>query len=269
MLQSFVIVSREGLESFLIVAITLAYLRKTGQKGLVPSVYFGIGASILASAIMGYFLIQVANQALWEAIIGFVAVIMVGSLVIHMWRIGPRLKQNMERQLEKISVNRTGTLAAFGVFLFTLLMITREGMETALMLFQVKSGSIYGGAALGLAAAVFIAWLWNRAGHLVNLKRFFQVTGVFLILFMMQIGVHSFHELCEANVLPNSEALHAATEPYSADGPYGKVFSIFMVVTIGVWLGAAAIIDKIRARKRTEKLLDRAEKLHDRTIQST
>ena len=35
MLQAFVITLREGLEAFLIVAISLAYLRKTGRPGLV------------------------------------------------------------------------------------------------------------------------------------------------------------------------------------------------------------------------------------------
>ena len=36
MLQAFVITLREGLEAFLIVAISLAYLRKSGRRELVP-----------------------------------------------------------------------------------------------------------------------------------------------------------------------------------------------------------------------------------------
>ena len=36
MLQAFVITLREGLEAFLIVAISLAYLRKSGRGELVP-----------------------------------------------------------------------------------------------------------------------------------------------------------------------------------------------------------------------------------------
>ena len=42
MLQAFVITLREGLEAFLIVAISLAYLRKSGQHQLVPAVHWGI-----------------------------------------------------------------------------------------------------------------------------------------------------------------------------------------------------------------------------------
>jgi len=40
MVQAFVITLREGLEAFLIVAISLAYLRKTGRQALVPAIHW-------------------------------------------------------------------------------------------------------------------------------------------------------------------------------------------------------------------------------------
>ena len=43
MLQAFVITLREGLEAFLIIAISLAYLRKSGRVSLIPAVHWGIG----------------------------------------------------------------------------------------------------------------------------------------------------------------------------------------------------------------------------------
>ena len=46
MLQAFVITLREGLEAFLIVAISLAYLRKSGRRELIPAVHWGIGLSV-------------------------------------------------------------------------------------------------------------------------------------------------------------------------------------------------------------------------------
>jgi len=39
MLQAFVITLREGLEAFLIVAISLAYLKKSGRRSLIPAVH--------------------------------------------------------------------------------------------------------------------------------------------------------------------------------------------------------------------------------------
>ena len=53
MLQMFVITLREGIEAFLIVAIALAYLRKTGRDALVPAVFWGTGAGVALSLILG------------------------------------------------------------------------------------------------------------------------------------------------------------------------------------------------------------------------
>ena len=50
LLQAFIITLREGLEAFLIVAISLAYLRKSGRHELVPAVHWGIGLSILLTS---------------------------------------------------------------------------------------------------------------------------------------------------------------------------------------------------------------------------
>ena len=54
MLQAFVITFREGLEAFLIVAISLAFLRKSGSRHLVPAVHWGIGVSVVLSILAGW-----------------------------------------------------------------------------------------------------------------------------------------------------------------------------------------------------------------------
>jgi len=69
--------------------------------------------------------------------------------------------------------------------------------------------------------AAAVAWLWSKYGHRVNLAQFFQVTAIFLSVFVIQLFVYGFHELTEANVVPYSEELHWATEPYGPDGRYG------------------------------------------------
>ena len=60
-------------------------------------------------------------------------------------------------------------------------------------------------------------------------RRFFQVTSIFLLLFMVQIAIYSFHEFSEAGVLPNSQVLHEATEPFSPTGIYGSWFSAIAI----------------------------------------
>jgi high-affinity iron transporter len=172
MLQAFIVVFREGFESFLIVGIILAYLRRIGQDHLVPAMYWGIAASLLASAGLGYMLSRGVNEALWEGLFGVATIILVGSLVVHMWKAGAQMKRHMESRLGRISARSSG-LAFAGVFLFTLVMITKEGMETVLMLFQIHDSELVTGVVLGVVGAAAISWAWVNFGHLINVKRFF------------------------------------------------------------------------------------------------
>jgi high-affinity iron transporter len=274
MLNSFIIVLREGFESFLLVAVILSYLRKSGQKWLNSSVYVAIGTGLAASAGLAYLLMYgvddarlqqifgeklggyagqfLANEALREGVLGLVAMLMVGTLVIHMWRTGPKLRERMHHRLGEMSSRTSRWAALAGVFLFTFLMITREGMETALMLMQVRNSQLVTGALLGLGAALLFAWGWARFGHLINVKRFFQVTGIFLLLFMLQVGIYSFHEFSEAGLLPNSDALHAATEKFSPDGLYGKWFSLVMISVCAFWLLIGWLKDRLKLTHRNE-----------------
>jgi len=277
MLNSFIIVLREGFESFLLVGVILSYLRKSGQNWLSSVVYVALALGLSASAALGYVLATgveesrlqqilgeragayagqfLANEALREGVLGVVAMLMVGTLVIHMWRTGPKLRERVHHRLDEISSPTSRWTAMAGVFLFTFLMITREGMETALMLMQVRNSQLVTGALLGLCATVLFAWAWTRFSHLINVKRFFQVTGIFLLLFMVQVGIYSFHEFSEAGLLPNSEALHTATEKLSPDGLYGKWFSLLMISVCALWLVGAWLKDRLKvARQSTVRL---------------
>jgi len=249
MLPALIIVFREGFEAFLTVAIILAYLRKTGREWLRPAVYWGIAASVIASLVLGWELMRV-NQSLWEGVLGIVAAVLVASFVVHVWRTAPHMKRDMETHLETASTHSSRLLATAAVFGFTLLMVTREGMETALMLIQVRNGRFIIGSLLGIGAAALMSWAWAHYGHRINVKRFFQVTGLFLLLFTVQIVFYAIHEFSEAGLLPNSEAIHNATEPFSPVGVYGKWFSVLMVGICAAWLITMSMKDRFE-RSRT------------------
>lgn len=248
MIQALIIVFREGFEAFLTVAIIFAYLKKTGRSWLRPAVWWGIAVSVVASFALGWWL-QRVNQPLWEGVLALVAAILVATFVIHIWRIAPTMKREMESKLEAHASKGSTGLAWLGVFLFTLLMITREGMETALMLIQVRQGNFALGCALGLAAAAALSWIWAHYGHRINVKRFFQVTGLFLLLFTVQILFYAIHEFSEAELLPNSEAIHLATEPYSADGRYSIHVMLAMLAICAAWLIGTTAWDRMRASR--------------------
>ena len=249
MLPALIIVFREGFEAFLTVAIIFAFLRKTGRDWLRPTVYAGIVTSVVASFALGWVLMRV-NQSLWEGILGLVAALLVASFVVHVWRTAPRMKGEMEARLETASSRTSRALAVAGVFAFTVLMVTREGMETALMLIQVKNTRFILGSLLGIVAAAAMSWAWAHYGHRIDVKRFFQVTGLFLLLFTVQILFYSIHEFSEAEMLGRwSDAIHNATEPYSPVGIYGKWISVLMVGLCAAWLVGASMKDRF-ARSR-------------------
>jgi high-affinity iron transporter len=245
MLQAFIVTLREGLEAFLIVAISLAYLRKSDRHELVPAVRWGIALSVLISIGAAVLFERAANHSLWEGALAVVAAVSVASLTVHMWRTAKRIKTDIEGHLAS-STLKAGRAAFLGVFLFTLLMITREGMETALLigtlLFQNTPASIVLGAALGTALAALVAWLWSHYGYRVNLALFFQVTAVFLLVFVVQLLIYGFHELMEANIFPYSEPLHLATEPYGPDGRFGQYLSYLLVMLPLGWLVMSTLL---------------------------
>ena len=237
MWQGFTIALREGIESFLIVALTLSYLKRTGRANLARAVYLGIAVSVVVCVAAGFLFSQADKKPLWEGILALAAAALVGSLLVYMKRISSRMKSDLENRLE----NRARTTRAFwGVFAFTLLMILREGMETALLvstaLFQMRSASVVGGLALGVAAAVLIAFAWTRLGRGVDLRGLLNVSAIFLAIFLVQLLLYGVHELSEAGVLPASQAIHNATEILGPDGRIGHVLAYALAIVPTVWL---------------------------------
>jgi len=248
MLQSLVIALREGLEAFLIVGITLAYLRQTGRGTLVSAARWGIGVSVLTCFAAGWALGKAESQPLWEGLLALVAAVLVVSMVIYMLKAARFLKQRIHAKLAA-SAAKTGAAAWFGVFAFVVLMITREGMETTLMLSSLAtiggSGTMIAGALAGIALAGVIAWAGARFGARIDLARFFQVTSVFLLLFALQLVLYTFHEFTEASLLPiDNEYWHLATEPYSPEGEYGSWITSLLLFVPLVWY----VVTSLRAR---------------------
>lgn len=229
---------REGLEAFLIVAITLAYLRKTDRSALATAVYAGTGAALAASWAASLAFARAENKPLWEGVLALVTAVLVAGFTVHVLRTAKHLRRDLEARLGQAMAGRWAWL---GVFAFTVLAITREGMEAALLLastfVQSDMQDFFAGAVVGLLAAAAIAVLWGRFGQRVNLARFLQVTAVFLLLFVAQLAIYAFHEFTEAGVLPLDNVYwHVATEPYGPEGTYGRWLTYALVALPLGWL---------------------------------
>ena len=208
MLESFVITLREGLEAALAVGIALAYLARSGRSALRGYVFAGLAAGVLASA-GGALLFRALplNQDAFEGWVMLAAAALVGSTTIFMMRAAKALKSDIEGRVEH-AVRRPSAAAGWALFLVTLFLVLREGVETVLFLTAVSLNtsalSNFLAGLLGLCAAGFLGYLFMTSGLRAHLGRFFRVTAGLLGLMVLQLTVAGLHELSEAGVLPSS-----------------------------------------------------------------
>ncbi|HMC95099.1 MAG TPA: FTR1 family protein, partial [Polyangia bacterium] len=137
MLQALLITFREGIESFLIVGVVVAYLKKSGRPGLVRGVKIGLGISVVSCTAGAWLWLQVPNQPLYEGIAALFAAIVVGALLWQMLRMGRRMRGEIEARVARVA-GAGGTApsvrAIAGVALVTALLVTREGLEAVFFL---------------------------------------------------------------------------------------------------------------------------------------
>jgi high-affinity iron transporter len=194
-IPTFVITLREGVEAALVVGIVLAYLNKAGQSRLNAWVYGGIGTGIGASVLVG-FLFNWAIQALQvsdrpyapvlkpliEGVLGVVAIALLSWMLIWMTQQAKSLKSGVESQIGQVLKEDAG--AGWGIFGLIFFAVLREGFETVVFIAaKFQQGWVpAGGAIAGLVTATAIGVLLFKWGVKINLRLFFQIMGVFLLL---------------------------------------------------------------------------------------
>ncbi|MBD2021704.1 FTR1 family iron permease [Leptolyngbya sp. FACHB-36] len=203
-LPTFIITLREGVEAALVVGIVLAYLRKAQQSHLNPWVYGGIVAGLVVSAIVGVLFgwlipaLGTANQKyapvvepLLEAVFSLAAIGMLSWMLIWMTRQARLLKTQVEAAIG--DTLKGDNRAGWGVFGLIFFAVLREGFETVLFIAaKFQQGVIPAlGAIAGIVTAVAIGFLLFRFGVKINLRQFFTMMGIFLLLIVAGLVVSS------------------------------------------------------------------------------
>jgi high-affinity iron transporter len=234
MFESLVITLREGVEAALIIGIVLAYLAKTGRRNWNRLVFMALAAAVVASAVAAYFVhrLEVTEEA-YEGWLMLVGAAFVTSMVFWMWKTGKRLKQEIETKLSGLSAAPSRT-AALGLFSFVFLMVFREGIETVLFLAAVSLRSTdlmnFMGGVIGLALAISLGVAFFKGSIKVNLRKFFTVTSLILLVVAAQLLISGLHELSEGQILPSSRREMAMI------GPIVNNEAFFFVVIVALCL---------------------------------
>jgi high-affinity iron transporter len=232
MFESLIVTLREGVEAALIVAIVLSYLKKIGRSDLAKSAYIALGAAVAVSIVGGVafrrFEIDEDRFEGWMMLIGAV---FVASMVVWMWRTAHKLKGEIETHISKV-VSESSEGFSFGVFAFVFIMIAREGVETVLFLGAVQLNSSammnFIGGVTGLALAVIFGILFVKGSIKINLRKFFSITSIILIVVAVQLFISGLHELSESMILPSSEREMAII------GPIVKNESFFYIIILAL-----------------------------------
>ena len=192
---TFIVTLREGFEAALVVGIVMACLRKARQTKLYFWVYLGIVSGIVGSLAIGILLAKtlrslettggvyapVIKQTLAGSF-GLIAIAMLSWMLIWMSSQAKSLKGEVENTIDDALNSQN---AGKAIFLVIAIAVMREGFETVLFIvakFQQQWTLPTVGAIAGLSLAAFLGWLLFALGVRINIRLFFQIMGIFLLL---------------------------------------------------------------------------------------
>lgn len=218
MLEALILTLREGIEAALVVGIIVSFLRRENARRYLGAVWAGLATAVVASVAGAWMLYRVAvNEEAFEGVLYLASAVAVGTFVIWMWRHSHTVAGQMKGRLARILAGGNSLAVAGGLFAFTFLMVFREGVETMLFLSALSlttSGLAASfGALIGLGAAVAFGVLFVRGSVKVDLGRFFRITGIALMIFVLQLLFNAYHELSEAGWVPANETTMAVIGP--------------------------------------------------------
>ncbi len=207
-LTTFFIMLREGIEASLIVGILLAYLQQVGSFRYARFVWGGVaGAALTSLAVLGVLGALGAEfsgktEQIFEGGTMLLAASVLTWMVFWMMRQSRLIRGELQRGVDRALAEGAG----WGLLLLAFFAVVREGVETVLLLqaaaFAAAGQSRLVGALAGLAGAIAVGVLTYGFGVRVNLRQFFRVTAVILLLFGAGLVSRAAHEFAEAGVLP-------------------------------------------------------------------
>lgn len=271
---------REGVEAALIVSIILAYLARSGNARHAGKIWIGTGLAIAVSVGIGLILfvtiggLKEPAEQIFEGSAMLLAAVVVTWMLFWMRRTASSAKSDLHASVDRHLVE--GSIWGLAVLAFTA--VIREGIETSLFLMAQAQAATQAdgnaistllGAVIGLAIAVVIGYGFYKGARVINLRTFFQWTGIALIFIAAGLLSHGIHEFIEAGVisfgtatafdisgfLSNEDGLGQwlrAIFGYSAD-PEWIAFGVWLVYIVTVLVAYLRPVQPRAVAPRTEQ----------------
>jgi len=240
-LPTFLIVLREGTEATLVVGIVLAYLSKAKQSFLNKWVYLGAIAGLFASSVMGAIAQKLIGgfsgtvYYLSKGIFSLAAIVMLSWMLIWMTQQAKNLRHQVQTNVEMALSRNEAHKAGWGLFTLVFVAVLREGAETVLFIAgsfnadATQSGIAQYAPAIGCVAGIITAIAIGLAvfkfGVKLNIRVFFQVLGIMLILIVSGLVMTSLAAFDLANTI--DKVFNPITRSYEFLNPPQRIIGWF------------------------------------------
>jgi high-affinity iron transporter len=269
-IPTFVIFLREGIEASMIVAILLAYLKRLGQTSYFRDVFWGVGAALvltLAGGVAAYVAISQYSGSNVQTYFETATYVLAAGFMTAMTFWMHKHARTMTHELQVRSDQALSRGNRWGLGLLSFQAVGREGLETMVFTLAIlfanshqAAAPVHGnlvlvGGALGLVLALALAVAMYRMGTRVNLKVFFRVLGVVLMLFAAGLLADAMENLQQlgwvtlgTHVMWNTSSVLRESSNLGdifhsllgyADQPtvlQGLVWTTYVVVSVGVFM---------------------------------
>ena len=199
------IMFREVLEASLIIGILYTYLKKSGNDSSLKMLWSGVLSAVVIS-ILASFLFQIFADGfdgkegkIFEGIVMIVASIVLTTMIIWMAQ-----NKNISEDLKNKAKESLSSGLQYGIFTLAFVAVFREGVEIILFLYAIgiKDGISVIPSIIGSLLGLFAGYAIFIQGVKIPLKKFFNVTSVFLIFVAAGMLTYGVHELESGGVIP-------------------------------------------------------------------
>ena len=200
-----IIMFREVLEASLIIGILYTYLKKSNNEDSIKMLWSGVGAAVFISIIASVLFQIIAGgfegnaSKIFEGIVMIVASIVLTTMIIWMAQ-----NKNISEDLKNKAEESLSSGLKYGIFTLAFVAVFREGVEIILFLYAIgiKDGISVIPSIIGSLLGLFAGYAIFIQGVKIPLKKFFNVTSVFLIFVAAGMLTYGVHELESGGVIP-------------------------------------------------------------------
>jgi hypothetical protein len=215
----------QGLQAFMPIAAALTYVARGGVRRHASAIRRGLLLSIPATIPAAWWFHWSAARAFDEAVLAACA-----FAVAFLFARELRSREDTTAGRSRRAQRATALVLAAATIIIVVRQTMEIGSAVAVAAFQLRSFDATSAIVVGLVVASAAAWLWKWITGELPTELVMVSTRTFVWLFLIQVALYMFHELAEARLLPWSEQLHTATEPYGPDGIYGVHFSDLLML---------------------------------------